>query len=63
MNECPLTIFVSPNSEEFGKQSVYPDGEPDRHRKLNPWTFHANPFGSFCAVANSQTDRQTTTEA
>ena len=29
-----LPLPVSPNSDESGKQSLYPDGDPDRHRNL-----------------------------
>jgi len=28
---CPLTTF---RSDESGKQSLYPDGDPDRHQNL-----------------------------
>jgi len=27
-------LSVSPNSDESGKQSLCPDGEPDRHQNL-----------------------------
>jgi len=29
-----IPLSVSPNSDEFGKQSLYPDGDPDRHQNL-----------------------------
>ena len=35
---------VSHNGDESGKQSLYPDGDPDRHRNL-----------SICSLAHSQT--------
>ena len=54
------------NSDESGKQSLYPDGDSDRHQIFNhlftgplpTWNFHANPFGSFCAklLTGKQTD-------
>jgi len=53
-------------SDESGKRFLYPDGDPDCHQNLIvfnwpiakfPWTFHANPFGSFCVKL--LTDRQT----
>ena len=69
MNECPLTVSVSPNSDESGKQSPYPDGDTDRHQNLTMCSlahcqpslkFHANLFGSFCAklLTNRQTSHQ-----
>ena len=57
---------VSPNSDESGKQFVYPDGDADRRQNLTTcllvrcqpsWRIHANPFGSFCGKL--LTDRQT----
>jgi len=27
-------LSVSPNSDEFRKQSLYPDGDPDHHQNL-----------------------------
>ena len=29
-----IPLSVSPNSDESGKQSLYPDGDPDRHQNL-----------------------------
>jgi len=65
---CPLTTFrIYANGDESGKQSMYPDGDPDRHRNLIscslanlPWKFHSNPFGSFCAKLQigKQTNKQ-----
>jgi len=63
-----IPLSVSPNSDESGKQSPYPDDDPDRHQNLTiwpianlPWKFHANPFGSFCAklLTDRQTNKQT----
>jgi len=60
-----IPLSVSPNSGESGKQSLYPDGDPDRHQKFNQWfigplptvpKIHANPF--LRKVANRQTDKQ-----
>jgi len=42
------TIFLFPNSDESGKQYLYPDGDPDRYQKFNHLftgplpTFHEN---------------------
>jgi len=69
----PIPLSVSPNSDESGKQSLYPDGDPDRQQNLIvcasaianlPWKFRANAFGRFSAklLTNRQTDRQTTTK-
>jgi len=46
MNECPLTIFHISHSDESGKQSLYPDGDPDRHQ-------------NFSVVTVSKTDTET----
>ena len=65
-----IPLSVSPNSDKSGKQSLYPDGDRDRHQNLIVCSFaqchfflkiHANPFGSFCAklLTDKQTDRQT----
>jgi len=69
MDECPLTISVSPNSDESGKQSLYPDGDPHCHQNLMTCSLaHSQPFlNNSCKsvrkflrkVANGQTDRQT----
>jgi len=29
-----IPLSVSPNSDESGKQSLHPDGDPDRHQNL-----------------------------
>jgi len=59
--------YLLPNSDGSGKQLLYPDGDPDRHRNLivcllarcqPSWKFHANPFGSFC-LSVSNFNRQT----
>ena len=42
-NECPLITFLSPNTDEYGKQSLYPDGDPDRHQN-----------SIICSMANCQ---------
>ena len=57
---CPALQHpaVSPNIDESGKQSLYPDGDLDRHQNLTSCSFvhcqlslkfHAYLFGSFCA--------------
>ena len=63
-----IPLSVSPNNHESGKQSLYPDGYPDRHRNLTICSLtHCQPslkiscksFGSFCAKLLRQTDKQT----
>ena len=65
----PLTTFRISNSDESGKQSLYPDGDSDRHRNLiicllahcrPSWKFRANPFERFCAklLTDKQTNKQ-----
>ena len=58
-------LLIPPSSDETGKRSRYPDGDPDRHRNLIVRSVaycqpslkcHANPFGSFCATL--LTDKQ-----
>jgi len=65
MNECPLTTFrISPNSDESGKQSLYPDGDPDRHQNLTCSFAHCQPSMKimqvrsevFAKSSNRQTD-------
>jgi len=49
----PLPVSAS---DESGKQSLYPDGDPDHHQNLIICSLghcHANPFQVF---ANRQTD-------
>jgi len=66
---CPALQHpaVSPNIDESGKQSLYPDGDPDRHQNLTSCSlvncqpslkFHAYLFGSFCTMLliNKQTN-------
>jgi len=59
--------------DKSGKQSLYPDGDPDRHQNLTfvhrpianpPRKFHANPFGSFWTklLTDRQADKQTDTD-
>jgi len=43
MNEWLDALSVSPNSDESEKQSLYPDGDPDRHQNL-----------IACSLANCQ---------
>jgi len=44
MSECPLTTFLSSNSDESGKQSLYPDGDPDRQQNLTKCSLaHCQP--------------------
>jgi len=59
---------MSPNSDETGKQSLYPDGDPDRHQNLIICLLaHCQPFLKISCksvqkflrkVANRQTDKQ-----
>jgi len=63
---------VSPNSDISGKQSPYPDGDPDRHQNLTVCSsahyqrslqVSCQSVGKFLRkVANRQTDRQTDKE-
>ena len=66
-------MSASPSSDESGKQSLYPDGDPDRHQNLItvhwpianlPWKFHGNRSEVFCAklLTDKQTDKQTNDE-
>jgi len=57
-----ISLSVSPNSDESGKQSLYPDGDPDRHQT------HCQPYLKLSCksvqkfldkVADKQTNRQT----
>jgi len=68
------SLSICPNSDESGKQSLYPDGDPDRHQNLiicslAPLpTFPENFVRFLHKVANSQskdrqTDRQTDKQA
>ena len=72
MNECPLTTFriiMYPNSDESGKQSLYPEGDPDRHQNLITCSVaHCQPSLKISCksvrkflrkVANRETDIQT----
>ena len=62
-------LSISPNSDEPGKQSLYPDGDPDRHQNLIACSLvHCQPFLKISCksvwkflrkVANRQTDKQT----
>ena len=64
-------LSVSPNSIEYGKQFLYPDGDPDRHQNLIICSLaHCQPSMKISwksdrkflrKVANRQTDKQTTT--
>jgi len=64
-----VAISVSPNSDESGKQSLYPDGDPDRHQNLTICLLaHCQPSLKISCksvrkflreVAKRQTDRQT----
>jgi len=68
MDECPLTAFRI-SHDESGKQSLYPDGDPDRHQNLNICSLaRCQPsLKILCKsvrkflrkVANRQTDKQT----
>ena len=63
-----LPLAASPNIVKLGKQSLYPDGDPDRHQNLIICSLiHCQPFlkiscksvGTFSPkVANRQTDKQ-----
>jgi len=52
-----IPLSVSPTSDESGKQSLYPDGDPDRHQNrlfigplpTFPENFMQIRSGSFCA--------------
>ena len=64
-----IPLSISPNSDESGKQSLYPDGDPDRHQNLIFCSLaHCQPFlkiscksvWEFCAklLTDKQTDKQ-----
>ena len=63
-----IPLSVSPNSDESGKQSLYPDGDPDRHQNLIACsTIRCQPSLKISCksirkmlrkVANSQTGKQ-----
>jgi len=63
-----IPVSVSPNSDESGKQSPYPDGDPDRHQNLIVCSpAHCEPSLKISCksarkllrkVANKQTDKQ-----
>jgi len=43
-DERPLTTFRISHSNESGKQSLYPDGDPDRHQNLTTCSLaHCRP--------------------
>ena len=63
-------LSISPNSDKFGKQSLYGDGDLDRHENLIicsllscslPCKFCVNLFGNFCAkwLTKRWMDKQT----
>jgi len=64
-----IPLSVSPNSDESRKQSLYPDGDSDRHQSLIICTLaHCQPSPKISCksvwkylhkVANRQTNRQT----
>ena len=64
-----IPLSVSPSSDESGKQSLYPDGDPDRHQNLSICSLaHCQPsLKILCKsvwkllrkVLNKQTDKQT----
>ena len=58
-------------SDESGKHSLYPDGDPDRHKNLTTCSvpafredFMQIHSGAFCAkfVRDKQTDKQTSND-
>ena len=70
---CPSTTLLSPNSDESGKQFLYPDDDPDGHRNLVICSLaHCQPslkilcksVRNFYAklLTGKQTDKQTTTK-
>jgi len=68
MNELLDALSVSPNSNESGKQSLCPDGDPDRHQNLIICSLaHCQPSLKISCksvrkllrkVANRQTEKQ-----
>ena len=64
-----ILLSVSPNNDEYGKQSLYPDGDPNRHLNTNICSLaHCQPSLTISGksvrkflryVATKQTDRQT----
>ena len=69
---CVSTCSVSPNSDESRKQSLYLDGDPNRHQNLNVCSLDRcqpslkisckSAWKFLCKVANRQTDKQTMTK-
>ena len=58
-----VPLSVSPNSDESGKQSLYPDGDSDRHQYLIIAHFQPSlkiscqsARKSLCKVANKETN-------
>ena len=48
-NECLLTTFSISNIDEYGKQSLYPESDPDLHQNLiTCWLAH---FQSFLKIS------------
>jgi len=41
-----IPLSLSPNSDESGKQSLYPDGDPDRHQNLTRMWANAQRDGA-----------------
>jgi len=64
-----MLLSVSPNSDESGRQSLYPDGDPDHYRNLISCSLaHCQPSLKLSCkslqtflrkVGKRQTDRQT----
>jgi len=58
-----IPLSLSPNSDESGKQSLYPDGDPDRHQNLTRMWANAqrdgrlpNIGGALCSMPQSLAD-------